>query len=81
MRDTGTAPLPGSFLSQLHSDLDNLPGLGHLPIQREEEEEERRTSGQDLRKKYIIISLFPFFLNYHNDLTFAYFNILFNSAP
>ncbi|XP_072771810.1 zinc finger protein 862-like [Nerophis lumbriciformis] len=45
IREAGQTPLPGSFLSRLHEDLDNSQGLGAFNIQHEEERD-RRGRGQ-----------------------------------
>ncbi|KAL7373292.1 hypothetical protein ABVT39_003142 [Epinephelus coioides] len=45
IREAGQTPLPGSFLSHLHQDLDDPQGLGTFNIQHEEERG-RRDRGQ-----------------------------------
>ncbi|XP_061750011.1 uncharacterized protein LOC133549001 isoform X8 [Nerophis ophidion] len=41
IREAGQTPLPGSFLSRLHKDLDNSQGLGAFNIEHEEERDRR----------------------------------------
>lgn len=43
----GQTPLPGSFLSRLHQDLDDPQGLGAYNIQHEEERDRRGQEVQD----------------------------------
>lgn len=48
IREIGELPIPGSFLAQLNSDLDDANGLGSFAIHHEEERHRRNTAGQDM---------------------------------
>ena len=47
IKEAGQTPLPGSFLSRLHQDLDDPQGLGAFNIQHEEERGRRGRGVQD----------------------------------
>ncbi|KAK7141431.1 hypothetical protein R3I93_010952 [Phoxinus phoxinus] len=47
IKEAGLTPLPGSFLSRLHQDLDDPQGLGAFNIQHEEE---RKRRGRDVHE-------------------------------
>ncbi|XP_046907044.1 zinc finger protein 862-like isoform X3 [Hypomesus transpacificus] len=47
INEAGQTPLPGSFLSRLHEDLDDPQGLGAFNIQHEEERDRRGREVQD----------------------------------
>lgn len=47
INEAGQTPLPGSFLSRLHEDLDYPQGLGAFNIQHEEERDRRGREVQD----------------------------------
>ncbi|KAF3856852.1 hypothetical protein F7725_017575 [Dissostichus mawsoni] len=47
IKEAGQTPLPGSFLSRLHHDLDDPQGLGAFNIQHEEE---RKRRGRDVQE-------------------------------
>ncbi|XP_077100007.1 uncharacterized protein LOC143750717 [Siphateles boraxobius] len=47
IKEPGQTPLPGSFLSRFHQDLDDLHGLGAFNIQHEEE---RNRRGRDVHE-------------------------------
>ncbi|XP_076592637.1 uncharacterized protein LOC143324214 [Chaetodon auriga] len=51
LKDAGEVPLPGSFLSRLHQDIDDPLGLGRFNIQHEEERHRRGQGIEELPRE------------------------------